>query len=102
MIPRPPSSTLFPYTTLFRSRLEADLVTISHPHPNHSHLQSVKGHVLDGPGEYEVKGVTVNGLPSYHDASRGEQHGRNTIFLIDRSEEHTSELQSRRDLVCRL
>jgi L-ascorbate metabolism protein UlaG (beta-lactamase superfamily) len=65
------------------ARLEADLVTVSHPHPNHSHLQSVKGHVLDGPGEYEVKGVTVNGLPSFHDANGGDQHGRNTIFLID-------------------
>jgi len=65
------------------SRLEADVVTVSHPHPNHSHLQTVKGHILDGPGEYEVKGVTVNGLATFHDTSGGDQHGRNTIFLID-------------------
>jgi L-ascorbate metabolism protein UlaG (beta-lactamase superfamily) len=65
------------------SKIEADLVTVSHPHPNHSNLQAVKGQVIDGPGEYEVKGVTVNGLPTFHDRSRGEQHGRNTVFLID-------------------
>ncbi|HEX6349925.1 MAG TPA: MBL fold metallo-hydrolase [Candidatus Dormibacteraeota bacterium] len=65
------------------ARLEADLVTISHPHPNHSNLQAVKGHVIDGPGEYEVGGVTVSGLPTFHDRTGGEQHGRNTVFLID-------------------
>ena len=65
------------------SKIEADLVTVSHPHPNHSNLKAVKGQVIDGPGEYEVKGVTVNGLPTFHDGSRGEQHGPNTVFLID-------------------
>jgi L-ascorbate metabolism protein UlaG (beta-lactamase superfamily) len=65
------------------AKLEADLVTISHPHPNHSNVQAVKAHVIDGPGEYEVKGVTVNGLPTYHDGAQGEERGRNTVFLIE-------------------
>ena len=66
------------------ARLEADLVTVSHPHPNHSNVQAVKdARVIDGPGEYEVKGITVNGVPAYHDDRKGEERGRNTVFLIE-------------------
>jgi len=66
-------------------RLEANLVTVSHDHPNHSYLQAVPkaGYVVDGPGEYEVGGVTVTGLQTYHDASRGTERGANTVFLIE-------------------
>src|SRR5437868_12300286 len=66
MIPRPPRSTLFPYTTLFRS---------VHVHP------PIRGTVL---GAAQVVGL---------DDQR---------ISLPRSEEHTSELQSRFDLVCRL
>src|SRR3989440_801316 len=78
MIRRPPRSTLFPYTTLFRSRL------VPGGHPDHSRarhplrLQDRAGPRGDRP------------LP----AARAD--------LRARSEEHTSELQSRSDLVCRL
>src|SRR5438874_8718626 len=63
MIPRPPRSTLFPYTTLFRSRF---------------------------PGQKRGRG-----------GGAGRPGGAAQRALL-RSEEHTSELQSRRDLVCRL
>src|SRR5690349_23038868 len=76
MIRRPPRSTLFPYTTLFRSRLVLDAVADA-PHPAQPPLEQVGGVVVDHP-----LGLGVDLLP--------------------RSEEHTSELQSRRDLVCRL
>lgn len=64
---------------------DADLVTISHGHPNHSHLDVVgkDAYVIDGPGEYEVRGITVIGLPSFHDTLSGAERGRNTIYLID-------------------
>src|SRR5690349_23724524 len=81
MLRRPPRSTLFPYTTLFRS-YRAALVVWNHD------LESQLPH--DGAGGYErvscglVSTCTVVGE------------------LRFRSEEHTSELQSRRDLVCRL
>src|SRR5438067_11360123 len=68
MIRRPPRSTLFPYTTLFRS-LSLTLVQL-------------RGNDLDGAQQTLQKGLTR--IPSR------------------RSEEHTSELQSRFDLVCRL
>src|SRR5690349_24177709 len=73
MIRRPPRSTLFPYTTLFRSprRLDADRPACSDDDHRFPHL-----------------GACRFGEPSF-------AHG-------SRSEEHTSELQSRRDLVCRL
>jgi L-ascorbate metabolism protein UlaG (beta-lactamase superfamily) len=66
-------------------RLDADIVTISHEHPNHSNRRAVKddAFIIDGPGEYEVQGVTVLGLPSFHDASGGAEHGPNTIYVIE-------------------
>ena len=65
-------------------RLEADVVTVSHGHPNHSYTEVIRdGYIIDGPGEYEVKGVSVFGIPSYHDATLGSELGRNTIFVIE-------------------
>ena len=65
-------------------RLEADLVTVSHPHENHSHVQAVKdARLVDTPGEYEVAGITVTGFPSFHDTVHGEERGRNTVFVIE-------------------
>jgi L-ascorbate metabolism protein UlaG (beta-lactamase superfamily) len=67
-----------------RLRLEGNLVTVSHPHENHSHVQSVKdAYVIEGPGEYEVAGVTVQGLPTFHDNQKGAEHGRNTVYVIE-------------------
>src|SRR2546430_8056804 len=72
MIRRPPRSTLFPYTTLFRSGQEARLrgAVLSHADP-----QDARGHEA-------------------FDSRSGPRD--------DRSEEHTSELQSQSNLVCRL
>src|SRR2546430_8912634 len=80
MIRRPPRSTLFPYTTLFRSR--------SRHRPN-------------GPVEGELTGERValeeaaRELPGRDEQRRGDRQ-------VERSEEHTSELQSQSNLVCRL
>src|SRR3712207_7273794 len=79
MIRRPPRSTLFPYTTLFRS---VDLDALGQP----------RGVGLDGDGvELVVRDGIGGGLT--HDDHRNVDR---------RSEEHTSELQSRQYLVCRL
>src|SRR3712207_7203579 len=71
MIRRPPRSTLFPYTTLFRSR------------------QAAMGAQIPK----EVPATTINMLCG---------SGLKSVALASRSEEHTSELQSRQYLVCRL
>src|SRR5256884_8246286 len=102
MIRRPPRSTLFPYTTLFRSVAEA---------AGEEHAR-----------ERDDEGLDLEGLDhkALHEAERGaeqqregddggrahpvalEQRRREHGGERDRSEEHTSELQSRLHLVCRL
>src|SRR3989449_8345532 len=84
MIRRPPRSTLFPYTTLFRSRLDA-------PHARRGPRLVSEAEQGDLPGAWHVR-----------PAAQLERHARDVDHAHDRSEEHTSELQSRLHLVCRL
>src|SRR3712207_7558827 len=91
MIRRPPRSTLFPYTTLFRSALAEDL-------PGRGAAEVVALLVLE-------RRVLDAGDVGRHRA--GLLEGRQVALLAgqvlgQRSEEHTSELQSRQYLVCRL
>src|SRR5207249_10371979 len=99
MLPTPPSPPLFPYTTLFRSntnvvryrvtpdrravdpRTASRILFVEQPYSNHN-----GGHLLFGPDSMLY-------IPLGDGGSAGDPH---------RSEEHTSELQSRFDLVCRL
>src|SRR5687768_12164215 len=64
--------------------LTADLVLSSHPHQDHNNTSVVPGNplVLTGPGEYEVKGVSVMGVQTYHDGSNGSERGKNTVFNL--------------------
>ncbi|GAC1509466.1 MAG: MBL fold metallo-hydrolase [Candidatus Dormibacteraceae bacterium] len=65
-------------------RLDADLVTVSHEHENHNYTQVMRdAYEIRGPGEYEVAGVSVIGVPTFHDAEKGAKHGRNTVYLIE-------------------
>src|SRR5256884_6058955 len=85
MIRRPPRSTLFPYTTLFRSRRE-----LAH----------------DGRDHVMYRRVVLDGEQLGHAHRAGAAHPRQVVpeevHDHHRSEEHTSELQSRLHLVCRL
>src|SRR5207247_4753526 len=65
--------------------MDAEVVTVSHEHENHSYTQVVRdgAYEIRGPGEYEVAGVSVIGVPTYHDADKGVKHGRNTVYLIE-------------------
>src|SRR3712207_7608817 len=78
MIRRPPRSTLFPYTTLFRSPGLAEPVLEAVDHRQDGRIDQVE-----------------------HDREEGRQHVQVRLDAV-RSEEHTSELQSRQYLVCRL
>src|SRR2546430_8388819 len=75
MIRRPPRSTLFPYTTLFRSDFIAGVVSVN---------AGGNSFIIQGPHGHQFT-VNVNGQTEW-----------------ERSEEHTSELQSQSNLVCRL
>src|SRR2546422_1805501 len=81
MIRRPPRSTLFPYTTLFRSLLRVVVDRVVPLHAGWIHRELVAGAAI------------VIGVDDDLELIRGR---------ADRSEEHTSELQSRLHLVCRL
>ncbi len=71
--------------TAGRERLSAEIVTVSHQHESHNQVASVGGspRVLTSPGEYEVKGVAIQGVPTYHDADRGKKRGKNTAFVME-------------------
>ena len=66
-------------------KTEAGIVTISHQHKDHNYLGLIEGDpfVISEPGEYEVKGVSVFGYPSFHDQHSGKERGANTIFVIE-------------------
>lgn len=63
----------------------ADIVTISHRHDNHSYLKAVAGTptVLEGPGEYEISDAFITGIATYHDGSKGMDHGPNVAFVLE-------------------
>src|SRR3712207_8217419 len=90
MIRRPPRSTLFPYTTLFRSE------------PSAMHVATIG---LDlAKHVFQVHGVDAEGRPVLRKRLRRSEVAAFFAALPPclRSEEHTSELQSRQYLVCRL
>jgi L-ascorbate metabolism protein UlaG (beta-lactamase superfamily) len=66
-------------------KLEADIVTISHHHRDHDFLERILGSpfVIDGPGEYEVKGVSIFGFKSFHDGRQGAERGENTFYSLE-------------------
>jgi Beta-lactamase superfamily domain len=87
--------------------ITADIATFSHP--DDAPLARAKGpttrdglthlpasleesFVLDGPGEYEVKHVLVNGVLTYRDDRRGADHGRNVVFVVELDGIHTAHL----------
>src|SRR5690606_40445208 len=91
MLHRLPLSTLFPYTTLFRSNI---LIKTSGPTIIHSAIQS-QGHIYPSPF---IKAPFKRFVFYYINHFPGSI----SLFVDIRSEEHTSELQSRENLVCRL
>lgn len=66
-------------------RQKADIVTVSHDHPDHAYTRGVSGdfRVFTGPGEYERQGVFLFGIPTFHDRRNGRDRGPNTVFLIE-------------------
>lgn len=69
-------------------KLEADIVCVTHEHKDHSAVENVKGvdesgaFVISGPGEYEIRGVNIVGISSFHDDKEGTERGRNVIYQM--------------------
>jgi len=66
-------------------KVSADIVTVSHDHKDHNRADLVQDvrKVINGPGEYEISGTSIIGIPSYHDDKGGAQRGKNTIYIIE-------------------
>src|SRR3712207_7353616 len=91
MIRRPPRSTLFPYTTLFRSCFEL-----------YTRAEAVRGHAQTPPRPTPVQAAAPRLRSERTGTHREEERQQVLVRGVRRSEEHTSELQSRQYLVCRL
>src|SRR2546428_12234266 len=102
MIRRPPRSTLFPYTTLFRSHVGED-ANSAHSPQTHGRIGAAERHLAEfivfGGGDRLLPDLEIDEVDAVHVAEHRTIGGPDTSV---RSEEHTSELQSRSDLVCRL
>src|SRR3712207_7173125 len=97
MIRRPPRSTLFPYTTLFRSVADRERAARRHRDRDVGQAGAALEHGLRLGDVLQAAGVGDRRRAGEAPAA---QHDR--AALVQRSEEHTSELQSRQYLVCRL
>lgn len=76
------------FTGLKEPKLDGDIVCVSHQHEDHNNVGVVKGtgeekpFIISGPGEYEINGVNIIGISSFHDDKEGAERGKNTIYQI--------------------
>jgi len=66
-------------------RQTADIVTVSHQHPSHAYTQGISGEprIIKGPGEYEISGVLIIGIATFHDTQGGQTRGKNTVYVME-------------------
>ncbi len=69
-------------------RFHADIVLVTHHHADHDNTAVIAGRngepkIIDGPGEYEMNGLAVTGIPTFHDEHGGKERGANTVFRIE-------------------
>jgi len=64
---------------------EADIVTVSHGHHDHNNTDAIRGKpfITNSAGEYEIKGVFIEGVESWHDEKGGNERGENIIYRIE-------------------
>lgn len=69
----------------FPKHTTADISTISHEHDDHNFVSAIEGtpKIVRGPGEYDIAGVGIIGIGTYHDDQKGAKRGRNTMFRIE-------------------
>ncbi len=65
--------------------LKANLLLITHEHYDHNYRQGVSGnpYIIDSPGEYEISGATITGIPAFHDKKQGQERGKVTIYVVE-------------------
>ena len=67
---------------------QGDIVLVTHDHYDHNNIKAIKGEpfVIEGPGEYEIKGINIQGISAFHDAEEGKERGLSTIYVIESEE----------------
>jgi L-ascorbate metabolism protein UlaG (beta-lactamase superfamily) len=70
---------------LLPPKIKADILLISHNHYDHNNKKIISGDyfLIEGPGEYEIKGIFIEGVESFHDEKGGKERGKNTIYKIE-------------------
>jgi len=71
--------------------MEADIVLSTHDHEDHNNIKACApaspqgggAFAITGPGEYEIKGVAIQGISSFHDEKEGKERGKNTMYVIE-------------------
>ena len=63
----------------------ASIVTVSHQHEGHSYVQGIGGEPrpVTRPGEYEISGVLIIGIATFHDREQGGNRGKNTVYVME-------------------
>lgn len=72
-------------TGLKLPKMEADILLVTHDHYDHSNVKAVGGEnlfLINAPGEYDVGGVYIQGIPAWHDNSKGKEKGRSIVYII--------------------
>jgi len=66
-------------------RFKTDILLKTHDHRDHSNLESIPegAFIIGEPGEYEIKGVPITGIESFHDDQNGKERGKNTIYKFE-------------------
>lgn len=74
-----------PKIGLKEPKMKCDVLMLSHDHFDHNYTTSVLDYklLIDTPGEYEVAGSFIYGIPTFHDDKQGAERGKNTIFYFD-------------------
>src|SRR3989339_13864 len=69
----------------YPKHVSADIVTVSHAHKDHNQTALVEGnpYSVNGPGEYEIKGVGIIGIPLFHDGEKGATRGMVTAYHME-------------------
>lgn len=65
-------------------RIKDQMVLLTHRHYDHANIEGAEPEtmIIDGPGEYESRGVYVHGIASFHDQAGGAERGLNTIYVV--------------------
>lgn len=66
-------------------KIEADIVTVSHDHYDHNYVEAVQGdpEIMKSPGEYTIGGISLKGVPAFHDEVKGTKRGPSIIYVFE-------------------